>query len=76
MIEGCNVIQALFLIVFPVSAPGIAATALYGFVLSWNEFAYARTFLVINETPTINFENNSLTYIIYFSEISLKHKSG
>lgn len=55
MIDGCNVLQALYLIVLPVSAPGIAATALYGFVLSWNEFAYARTFLVINQNSwTIN----------------------
>jgi multiple sugar transport system permease protein len=45
MVDGCTPFGALFRIVLPVAAPGLAATALYGFVLSWSDYAYARTFL-------------------------------
>jgi multiple sugar transport system permease protein len=45
MVDGCSPLGALFTVVLPVSAPGLAATALYGFVLSWSDYVYARTFL-------------------------------
>ncbi len=45
MVDGTSPLGALFRIVLPVSAPGLAATALYGFVLSWSDYVYARTFL-------------------------------
>jgi multiple sugar transport system permease protein len=44
-VDGCSPLGALFWVVLPVSAPGLAATALYGFVLSWSDYVYARTFL-------------------------------
>lgn len=46
MVDGCTPISAMVRVVLPISAPGLAATALYAFVLSWSEYAYARTFLV------------------------------
>jgi len=46
MIDGCSPIGALVRVTLPVSAPGLAATTLYGIVLSWADFVYARTFLV------------------------------
>src|SRR3546814_17731922 len=45
MVDGCSPHGALFRVILPVATPGIAATALYGFVLSWAGYAYARTFL-------------------------------
>jgi len=45
MVDGCSPFGALFRVILPVAAPGLAATALYGFVLSWSDYAYARTFL-------------------------------
>jgi len=45
MIDGCNPLSALQRVVLPISLPGIAATTLYGFILSWGDFLYARTFL-------------------------------
>jgi multiple sugar transport system permease protein len=45
VVDGCSPFGALFRVVLPVSAPGLAATALYGFVLSWSDYVYARTFL-------------------------------
>lgn len=50
MVDGCSPFGALFRIVIPVAVPGLAATALYGFVLSWSDYAYARTFLTSAQT--------------------------
>jgi multiple sugar transport system permease protein len=46
MVDGCSPLGAMWRVILPVSAPGLAATALYAFVLSWADYAYARTFLV------------------------------
>jgi len=46
MVDGCSPLNAMFRVVLPISTPGLAATALYAFVLSWADYAYARTFLV------------------------------
>ena len=50
MVDGCSSLGAMFRVILPVSAPGLAATALYAFVLSWADYAYARTFLVNSQT--------------------------
>lgn len=39
--DGCNQIQLLRHIVFPLVAPGAITTAVFVFVMSWNEFLYA-----------------------------------
>lgn len=44
-IDGATRFQAFLLIVMPLSAPGIVATAIYSFILAWNEYVYALTFL-------------------------------
>ena len=41
LIDGCNRFGVLFRIVFPLSAPAIAATAILAFIFSWNEFIIA-----------------------------------
>ncbi|WP_295812561.1 carbohydrate ABC transporter permease [uncultured Nitratireductor sp.] len=46
MVDGCSPLGALWRVILPVSTPGLAATALYAFVLSWADYAYARTFLI------------------------------
>jgi multiple sugar transport system permease protein len=40
-IDGCNVWSAFRRIALPLSAPGLAATAVLCFVLSWNDFFFA-----------------------------------
>ncbi len=40
-VEGCNALQGFLKIMVPLAAPGIAATAMYVFVLSWNEVLFA-----------------------------------
>lgn len=44
-IDGASRFQAFIRIVMPLSSPGIIATAIYSFILSWNEYVYALTFL-------------------------------
>ena len=44
-IDGASRFQAFLLIVMPLSSPGIIATAIYSFIMAWNEYVYALTFL-------------------------------
>jgi multiple sugar transport system permease protein len=44
-IDGASRFKAFVLVVMPLSSPGIIATAIYSFILSWNEYVYAVTFL-------------------------------
>jgi multiple sugar transport system permease protein len=44
MIDGSSRFGALLRIVVPLSAPGIAATAIFAFVSSWSELLFATTF--------------------------------
>jgi multiple sugar transport system permease protein len=44
-IDGASRFQAFIRVVMPLSSPGIIATAIYSFILAWNEYVYALTFL-------------------------------
>ncbi len=52
-IDGATRFQAFRLIVMPLSAPGIIATAIYAFIQGWNEYVYARTFINSEEKMTM-----------------------
>jgi len=41
MIDGCSRVQAFFRVTFPLLAPGLAATGVFGFIQAWNEFTLA-----------------------------------
>lgn len=41
MIDGCDRFGALVRIVLPLSRPGIAAVAIYSFIMGWNEVLFA-----------------------------------
>lgn len=49
---GCSRVQAFFRIVAPLALPGIAATAVFAFVISWNEVFAASVLTVRNRTLT------------------------
>lgn len=71
-IDGTTPLGALWRIVLPVSLPGLGATALYAFILSWNEFAFARTLLFsepANWTVTIGIASIRGEYIVAWNEI-------
>ena len=40
-IDGCSPIGVLFKILLPIATPGIISTAVYTFLLAWNEFLFA-----------------------------------
>ncbi len=54
MIDGCTRLQAIFRIIVPVCSSGIFATAMYAFMISWEEFLYAMTFSTSSRARTIS----------------------
>jgi multiple sugar transport system permease protein len=48
MVDGCHPLGAYLRITIPLAAPGMAATAIFLFVLAWNEFMFAFIFTSIN----------------------------
>ena len=38
LIDGCNRVQAFWRIIFPLLAPGLMATSLFGFITAWGEY--------------------------------------
>ncbi|MDI3547551.1 MAG: multiple sugar transport system permease protein [Halanaerobiales bacterium] len=41
MVDGCSHLTAFTRVIFPLVAPGLAATAIISLMFSWNEFMYA-----------------------------------
>ena len=52
-IDGCSRMGALFRVILPLARPGLLATALFGFLLAWDEFLYALIFTSSLESKTI-----------------------
>ena len=52
-IDGATRWQAFFLIVMPLSMPGIIATSIFSFIGAWNEYIYAATFLNNKDRMTL-----------------------
>jgi N,N'-diacetylchitobiose transport system permease protein len=48
MVDGSSRIRAFFTVTLPLVAPGLVATSVFAFILTWNEFIYA---LVIMNRP-------------------------
>ncbi len=53
MVDGANVIQSLVRIALPLTMPGIVATGIFMFIVSWNEFLYAVTFMTKTAVQTL-----------------------
>jgi multiple sugar transport system permease protein len=73
MVDGCSPLGAMVRVILPVSTPGLAATALYGFVLSWSDYAYARTFLTnaqSNWTANLGITTMKGEYVSNWADIS------
>jgi multiple sugar transport system permease protein len=52
-VDGASRLTVLRTIVFPLLAPGVAATAMFSFVSSWNEFFFALVLLQSPENYTL-----------------------
>jgi multiple sugar transport system permease protein len=51
-LDGLSRLQIIFRLVLPMAAPGIAVTAIFTFVFSWNEYLFA-LFLTYDKATTI-----------------------
>jgi len=50
-IDGCSKLGAFFKVTLPLAAPGIVATSIFAFTLSWNEFLFALIFTADRTKP-------------------------
>ncbi|PZG01938.1 carbohydrate ABC transporter permease [Micromonospora deserti] len=46
MLDGASRRTVLWRILFPLVAPGLAATSVFSFITAWNDFLFARTFII------------------------------
>ena len=44
-VDGATTLQAFRLVILPLAAPGVATAAIIAFIVAWNEFLFANTFL-------------------------------
>jgi len=52
-IDGCTRTQGFLRVILPLAVPGIAVTAMWGFLTGWSEFILSWTFLVDPSTFTL-----------------------
>ena len=52
-IDGAGVLTILHKIIFPISLPGLAVVAIYGFVWAWNDVLYSLTLITSTERRTL-----------------------
>src|SRR6267143_1842821 len=53
MVDGATRVSAFLRIVFPLVAPGLVATAIFGFIQAWNEYIIAYVLLSSNSKQTL-----------------------
>jgi multiple sugar transport system permease protein len=53
LVDGDTPLTAVIRVIAPICAPSLAAVTLYVFIVSWNDFIYARTFLAGGAKSTI-----------------------
>jgi multiple sugar transport system permease protein len=51
--DGCNRLQSLVMVIFPLSLPGIVATSFFAFLTAWNEYLMALTLINREEMRTL-----------------------
>lgn len=53
LVDGCSRPQAFRRIVFPLLAPGVMATSLFGFITIWNEFVFVNALMQSDANSTL-----------------------
>jgi N,N'-diacetylchitobiose transport system permease protein len=53
MVDGCTRVGAFFRITFPLLAPGLVATGVFGFIQAWNEFTLALVVMTREDKQTL-----------------------
>ena len=62
LIDGANRMKAFTRVMLPLATPGIVASAIFAFTLSWNEFLYALVFIQDEKSITVPVGLNLLIY--------------
>jgi len=62
LIDGATRIRAFVRVLLPLAAPGLVASAVFAFTLSWNEFLYALVFIQDERSLTVPVGLNLLIY--------------
>jgi len=52
-VDGCSHLLTFFKIALPLVRPGVAATAIYCFIMAWQEFFFALSFMFDDEMKTL-----------------------
>jgi len=52
-VDGCSAFGALWRVILPLAAPGLAAAALLVFIFAWNEFLFALSFTATEASRTL-----------------------
>ena len=53
MIDGANRLQTVLYVVLPLAVPGVAATSIFTFILTWNDYIFARILISADELKTL-----------------------
>ncbi|NKN38730.1 carbohydrate ABC transporter permease [Agrobacterium sp. a22-2] len=53
LIDGCSHFRILTHILLPLMGPSLASTGILAFILAWNEFLFALTFMLTDENKTV-----------------------
>lgn len=53
LIDGCSRMRILTHVLLPLMGPAIASTGLLAFILAWNEFLFALTFILTDDNRTV-----------------------
>jgi N,N'-diacetylchitobiose transport system permease protein len=53
LVDGCTRLGAFFRITFPLMAPGLVATGVFGFIQAWNEFTLALVVMTRDDKKTL-----------------------
>jgi N,N'-diacetylchitobiose transport system permease protein len=46
LIDGARALTIVWRILLPLAAPGLAATSVFSFITAWNDFLFAKTFII------------------------------
>jgi ABC-type glycerol-3-phosphate transport system permease component len=53
MIDGANRLQSFVHVVLPLAVPGVVATSIFTFILTWNDYIFARILISADELKTL-----------------------
>lgn len=65
-VDGATTLQAFRRVILPLAAPGVATAAIIAFIVTWNEFLFANTFLFDSDTwpATVVIPNFATTHTV------------